>query len=243
MDPVIISSLAIIIFASLIHASFQLSVSVLTLLSGHSLGRKTAEKRVLKLTNNFILGVFILTTTLISTVSYYLLAVIQSSVATEQLVAAIVSGLLAGMGIATLAFYYRKGQGTALWLPRGFANFLSKRAESTKSNSEAFSLGLSSVMSELIFIIAPMSAAGLAIVTLPSPLWQLAGVFIYAIISITTLVVMFMLIGSGHKISKLQAWRENNKHFLQFASGGSLLILAAYILVDRLIGISLYGAF
>ena len=45
MTPVTISSLATIIFAAIIHASFQLSVSVLTLLSGHSIGKKNRPEK------------------------------------------------------------------------------------------------------------------------------------------------------------------------------------------------------
>ena len=243
MNPVIISSFAIIIFSGLIHASFQLSVSVMTLLSGHSLGRKTAHRRILKLLNNFITGVFVLTSTLIASIAYYFLIVIQHSVTTEQLIAAIVTGLLISISIATLVFYYRRGDGTALWLPRDLARFLSKRTKSTKSRAEAFSLGMASVVAELVFILAPMSAAALAIVTLPDAWWQLLGIATYVFISLLPLFVVFALVGRGRKISRLQTWRENNKRFLQFASGGSLLILAGYVFVDRLLGINIYGVF
>lgn len=243
MTPVIISSFAIIVFAALIHASFQLSVSVLTLLSGHSLGRKTAHKRVLRLMSSFIIGVLLLTILLVTAFTYLFTLLIDHSPATEQLVAAIVCGLLGGLGVATWAFYYRKGAGTALWLPRSLARYLNTRTKATKNSAEAFGLGMASVIAELVFIIAPIASAALAIVLLPGIWWQLAGVATYAVISLTSLVAVFFLVGGGHKISKLQAWREKNKRFLQFAGGGSLLILAAFIFVDRIMGISLYGAF
>lgn len=243
MNGLIISSFAIIIFAGLIHASFQLSVSMLTLLSGHSLGRKTAHRRVMTLLNHFITGVFVLTTTLVATLAYYLSLVIQGSLATEQLFAAVITGVLVSVGIATLIFYYRKGNGTSLWIPRDLAHFLTKRTKTTKSGAEAFSLGMASVVSELVFIVAPMFAAALAIVTLPSPWLQLVGVVTYTIVSLLSLLIVFTLVGGGHRISKLQAWREKSKHFLQFASGCSLLILAGYVFVDRFIGINLYGGF
>ena len=71
MTPVMISSLAIIVFAALIHASFQLSISVLTLLSGHAIGKKTAYKRVLRRMGGFTAGVLLLTCLILSAVSYY----------------------------------------------------------------------------------------------------------------------------------------------------------------------------
>lgn len=238
-----ISSFAIILFAALIHASFQLSVSVLTLLSGHSLGRKTAHKRVLRLMSGFVMGVTLLTFALISSFSYYFSLAINHTAETEQLIVAVVCGLMAGLGIATWAFYYRRGAGTALWLPRGLAHYLNGRTKATKNSAEAFGLGMASVVAELIFIIAPLMAGAVAIVTLPDVWWQLAGILTYTLVSLSSLLVMFVLVGSGHRISRMQAWREKNKRFLQFAAGGSLLILASFIFVDRILGISVYGAF
>lgn len=244
MTPAILSSFAIIIFAALIHASFQLSVSMLTLLSGHSLGRKTAHLRVVRLMGSFISGVAILTFVMISAIAYYFFMFVHHSIVNEQLLAAIVSGLMVGLGVATWAFYYRrKSAGTALWLPRGLARHLTSRTKATKQHAEALGLGMASVVAELIFIIAPMLGAALAIVILPGFWWQFAGILTYVLVSLLSLLIAFALVGSGHHISKIQAWREKNKRFLQFAAGGSLIILAAFIFVDRMLGISIYGVF
>ncbi len=241
MTSVTISSFAIIIFAALIHASFQVSVSVLTLLSGHSLGKKTASRKVLSLMNGFNTGVLLLTVLLISAITYYLVIFINHISATEQLVASIVCGLMVGLGVATWAFYYRKGKGTTLWIPRGFADYLNKRTKATKNSFEAFALGMTSVVAELIFIISPSLAAALAIVTLPGTLTQVSGIILYALLSISPLLIITSLVGSGHSVASLQKWREEHKRFLQFASGGSLLILAAFLFVDRVVGLVSYG--
>ena len=130
-----------------------------------------------------------------------------------------------------------------LWLPRGFARHLTSRTKQTKNSAEAFGLGMTSVIAELLFIIGPMLAAALATVTLPSVWWQLASLLLYVIIATLPLLVVFVMVGGGNKITKVQAWREKHKRFIQFVAGGSLIILAAYIFVDRLLGISLYGGF
>lgn len=243
MTPVIVSSFAIITFAAIIHASFQLSVSVLTMLSGHSLGRKTAHRKVLRLMGSFINGSIVATALLLASLSYLLILKINFSTSSEQLVAAIASGLMIGLGIATWAFYYRRGGGTSLWLPRNFARYLNTRTKQTKNSAEAFGLGLTSVFAELLFIIGPMIAAALAIVTLPTVWWQLSGLIIYIIVSALPLLVVFTLVGGGHSVAKIQKWREKHKRFIQFIAGGSLIILAAYLFVDRLLGISVYGVF
>lgn len=243
MTPVIISSLAIIVFAALIHASFQLSVSVLTLLSGHSLGKKTAHRKVLRLINSFLCGIFLITALLISASVYYLSLLINHVAKTEQLVASVTCGLMVGLGIATWAFYYRRGNGTALWLPRGFADYLSKRSKATKSSAEAFALGLTSVVAELLFIIGPLLTATLAIITLPTIEWRLIGILLYLIISMLSLLIIAGLVGSGHSIARLQKWRVAHKRFLQFTAGASLIILAAFLFADRVLGFSMYGGF
>ena len=227
-----ISSFAIIAFAALIHASFQLSVSMLTLLSGHAIGAKAAHAKLLRLTNGFLLGVAVMTMLCIS----FIALVLQRSFGTHvPLVAwAVGCGLLLGLGVAVWAFYYRREQGTTLWLPRGLARYLSERTKATKLGAEAFGLGLSSVIAELIFIIAPMIISALVLIRL-EPLWQLVGIAVYTVVSLLSLAVVNGLIGSGHKLSRIQKWREDNKRFLQFAAGSGLLILGFYVYVDQVV--------
>lgn len=228
-------SFAIIIFAALIHASFQLSVSMLTLLSGHAIGSKTAHRKLLRLTNAFTLGVALMTMLLLS----FIALVLQHSFA-DQIPAvawAATCGLLLGLGIAVWAFYYRRERGTSLWIPRSIARYISSRTKSTKSSAEAFGLGLSSVIGESIFILAPMIVCALVLLQM-EPLWQLVGIATYTAISLLTLVIVTGLIGSGHKISRIQHWREDNKRFLQFAAGSGLLILGFYLYVDQVVSVS-----
>jgi hypothetical protein len=229
----IISSLAIVAFAALIHASFQLSVSMLTLLSGHAIGAKTAHTKLLRLTGGFLLGVALMTMLFISFICF----VVQHSFGQHvpYLVWAIACGLLLGLGIAVWAFYYRREKGTSLWLPRGLARYLSDRAKATRQSGEAFGLGLSSVIAEFIFIFAPMLIASLVLTQL-EPLWQLLGIAIYVFISLSSLMVVNGLIGSGHRLSQIQKWREDNKRFLQFISGCGLLVLGFYVYVVQVAG-------
>lgn len=230
-----ISSFAIIAFAALIHASFQLSVSMLTLLSGHAIGSKTAHAKLLRLTNGFSFGVALMTTLLLS----FIALVVQLSFGERAPAIAWAAGcgLLFGLGIAVWAFYYRKEQGTSLWIPRGMARYLTDRTKATKQSAEAFGLGMTSVIAELIFIIAPIIITALVLIELPA-MWQLAGIMLYVFISLLSLLIVNGLIGSGHKLSYIQKWREQNKRFLQFAAGSGLLILGAYLYVDKIVAVS-----
>jgi hypothetical protein len=233
-----LNSFAIIIFAALIHASFQLSVSMLTLLSGHAIGSKAAHKKLLRLTNGFFFGVAVMTMFLLSFVSLILQHSFGSDV--PMVAWAVGCGLLLGLGVAVWAFYYRREEGTSLWLPRGMARYLSERTKATKMTAEAFGLGISSVMAELIFIIAPVVISALVLIQL-EPVWQLAGIAIYTLISLLSLAIVNGLIGSGHKLSGIQRWREKNKRFLQFAAGSGLLILGFYVYVNQVVATTAFA--
>jgi hypothetical protein len=230
-----ISSLAIIAFAALIHTSFQLSVSMLTLLSGHAIGSKTAHTKLIRLTGGFSLGVALMTLLLLTFTAF----VLQRSFGDDVplLAWAVSCGLLLGLGVAVWIFYYRRESGTSLWLPRSLARYLSDRTKATKQSAEAFSLGLTSVLGELLFIFAPIIISALVLIQL-EPWLQLVGIAIYTSISLLSLLIVGGLVGSGHKLSRIQKWREDNKHFLQFAAGSGLLILGFYVYVDQVVTVT-----
>ncbi len=228
----IASSLAIVTLAALIHASFQLSVSVLTLLSGHAIGAKNSQASVMRLTFGYVSGVGVMTLLALSFISLIFLHVFGTDA--PQFVWAIACGLLIGVGLAVWFFYYRPEKGTSLWIPRSFARHLSDRSKATKNAAESFSLGLTTVISELLFIGAPMIIAALVLIGLPAH-WQLVGIAIYSVISLLTLFSIWVLIGSGHKLSSIQKWREDNKRFLQFAAGGALAILGFFVYVCKIL--------
>lgn len=226
-------TLAIVGLAALMHASFQLGVSMLTLLSGHSLSVKRSQLRTFRLTTSFVFGASVMTTLLLSTI-----ALIFSYIVTPDnhiLLWSGVSGLLIGVGLAVWFTYYRAGPGTSLWIPRGLAEFLTKRTKSTRRSAESFSLGLTSVLGELLFIIAPLAASAYAIVHLPVT-WQIVAILGYITISLSPLLIVWAMVGYGHKISRIQQWRERHKLFLQFIAATGLIILGAFTYVNEVLG-------
>lgn len=228
----IITSLAIVGFAALIHASFQLSVSVLTLMSGHAIGAQKSRTRVLRLTSSFTTGAGIMTLLLLSLTSLVFIHFFGAQV--PLVVWAIVCGLVFGIGIAVWLFYYRKGaEGTELWIPRSFATFLMRRSKKTQQGAEAFSLGLTSVIAELIFIIPTVTIAALVLIGLPGH-WQLIGIGIYTVVSLLGLLIVWSLITSGKSLSRIQKWRTENKRFLQFSAGSALIVLGFFVYVSKI---------
>jgi len=226
------SSLAIVLLAAACHASFQLSISMLTLLSGHALGRQTAHLRLMRLVGSFILGAGIMTVLLLSFIALILGVLLPAK--TPLPVWAAYAGGVIGVGVSVWLFYFRREPGTTLWVPRSFARFLGDRAKATKNSAEAFGLGLTSIISELLFAFAPIAIAALVLVQL-EPKWQLIGILLYAGVSLLPLLIVGILIGGGHKLSRIQQWREANKNFLQFVAGSGLIVLGAYIYVERVL--------
>jgi len=227
------SSLAIIALAALIHTSFQLSVSVLMLLGGYTIGAKQSQARLLRLTTSFVIGAGIMTLLLLSFVSLVFLDAFGYD--TPQILWAICCGLSVGVAVSIWLFYYRHEKGTTLWIPRGIASYLTERTKSTKLSAEAFGLGLSSVIGEILFIIAPLTMSALVLIQLPL-FWQLVGIGIYTVISLLSLIIVWVLIGSGHTLGRIQKWRETNKYFLQFAAGAGLIALAFFVYVSEILG-------
>ena len=208
----ILTSLAIVAFAALIHASFQLSVSVLTLLSGHAIGAKKSRARVLSLTTSYTTGAGIMTLLILSLTS-----------------------LVFGIGVAVWLFYYRRRtDGTELWIPRSFAKFLNQRSKKTNQSAEALSLGLTSVIAELVFIIPTVAITALVLIDLPG-IWQLVGIGIYTVISLLGLIIVWSLVGSGKSLARIQKWRTENKRFLQFSSGSALIVLGFFVYVSKIL--------
>ncbi len=217
---------AIISLAALVHASFQLSISMLTLISANAIGSKKSHAKQMRLIGGFLLGACLMTLLLLSTVSLLVSRVAGDEV--PELAWAITCGMLFGLGLSVWIFYYRREKGTTLWVPRSLARFLSQRTKATKQSAEAFSLGMTSIVAELLFIGVPLFVVALVLVEL-EPMMQLAGLGLYAVISLSTLIIVAALIGAGKKVSSIQRWRESNKLFLQFAAGSGLIILGLYL--------------
>lgn len=181
------SSLAIILFAALIHASFQASISVLTLMSGHALGKKSSHSRVLRLTGGFVSGAGTMTVLLLSTVAFLLSQLLVHG--TPFVLWALICGAMVGVGVSVWLFYYREARGTSLWLPRHLADYLHNRSKATKQSAEAFGLGLTSVLAEVLFIFAPVVVASLVLIRL-TPEFQLVGTLLYLVVSLLPLLIV-----------------------------------------------------
>lgn len=224
-----------IALAATIHASFQLSISTLTLMSGHSLGIQQSHQKLVSLVISFVLGVIFMTFLLLTSGIYMANTIIYYGILQIVLWATACSALII-IGVAVWLFYFRPGKGTILWIPRFMAEYLTRRCSKTKSNGEAFSLGISSVVGEIIFLLAPIVVSILFIINMPIAL-QISGVALYILISVLPLVVVCILVNKQNKLSRIQKWREENKRFIQFMTGSIMLAVGFFVYASEVLAV------
>ena len=225
-----ISALALIIFAAILHASFQLGASLLTLLSGHSLGKQRSQQRLASLNLSYIGGVFLASILLLASLSYAA-SLLPDTLSASTTIWTVITWLNIVVGICVMLFYFRRRSGTQLWLPRSMAKYLTERTKKTKNNAEAFTLGIGSVIGELPFLIAPLSLAAVVLVQ-KTPYSQASGLISYVIIASLPLLIVNAMINFGQPVSAIQHWRENYKYFLQYVAGSGLVVIGAYAFVN-----------
>ncbi len=233
--------LLVVILAAMVHASFHLSISVLTLLSGHTLSKKKSHLQLTKLSMSLVFGSVFATILIFSTFAYF--AGIFYNIVFSKVAWAVLDGILVAAGISTWIFYYRRGKNiqnsTELWIPRSMAKFLNERASKTVHSAEAFSLGIVSVLSEILFYFASLAILASRV----SPTHQFAILVIYVLISNLPIFSIACMISGGHPISEIQAWRNKNKRFMQFSAGLGMIILAfitgVVIFTPEFLGVSL----
>lgn len=218
-------AVAILVAAALLHASFQVAASVLTLLSGHSLGYNRSHNRLLRLCISYVAG-NILMISLLLLGALYILSAIYSSL-TEIWSAIAILGIITG--ISSLLLYYR-GRQARIWMPTGAVQYLYERSKVTKRSFEAFGLGLVTGIAELPFIATPLLFAAMILRGQPD-VDRLGAAFGYALIACLPLLFLLALIGSGKKINELEKWREQNRRFIQIMSSIGLVILSCYAFV------------
>lgn len=222
--------LLILVGAVFVHACFQLSVSVLTLLSSHSIGRRLPNGRLFNLNFWYIFGVASMITALqLGAIALHRLAMAENSTTA----AAVTFGIIPFVALLMVLFYYRRGRGTQLWLPRPATEYITSRAKKTKSSVEAFALGMTTAVAELPFALAPLAIVAFAFQGFAADRWLQLSVG-YALAVVLPLIFVAFYISSGHTISSIQRWREDAKNYLRWTSAVALLLLTIYLTVLQL---------
>ena len=219
-----------VMVAAVVQASFSLSVSVLTLLSGTSLIHHRLKRGHGVLMASYVLGSITVTAAMVAIVSWIFQVTGGSS---DDFMLLVVIAALMTAGFAVLLFYYRYDpKGTRLWLPRRFAEQIYAATKKTTTASKSFLLGGSTVILEMVFIIFPILLAAYITSSLSGASYY-ASIITYTLVAAAPLIVVSIACVRGVKIATIQRWREQNKRFLQIAAGILMITLSIYLLVYK----------
>lgn len=231
-----LTDLGIVLFSALICALFQLSLGTLLLLYHASLGAHI-RKKTKSLASSFISGVCLMTFLLLATACFLSFAFFETPLPTLAL--SISVGVLVSLSLVVLIFYFRSdktaSKTTELWLLKPISRFINSRAKITNNNSEAFSLGLLTVLGEIPFTLVLYFLAGSSILTL-SEGYETLSLAAFSIISVLPLLILRLNIRNGKTVVDIQRWRVKNKTFFKVLASLSFLILAGFIFVFKILG-------
>ena len=219
----------IIVLAAVAYATLQLGSGCLLLLYHASLG-KHIRKRTKSLVSSYIAGSGLMALFGIG-LAYLVIAGIYGQTLSVGCLS-VVAGVMVALAVLMWFVYYRRGKTTELWLPKVVAKFITKRAELTESNTEAFSLGMLSGFAEMPWTAVLMVVVANSLLSLPLG-WQVLMVVIFVMIAILPLVLMRIMIRRGKTVVDIQKWRVKNKMFLRIISGVTFAVLAMFIVAFK----------
>ena len=220
----------------LIMASMQLTSGVFALFYHYALG-KYSKAKASYLSLFFILGSEIITTCLYLSIFYLTCIFFFDNLHPETSIFFwAIAGILIALGVISFFFYYRRGTGTKLFIPRKYAVALDASAKSAKTRSDAFMLGAISGTCELLFtlplyIVTCIEIMKMGIVGFSSNLLTI----IYILTPIIPLLFIRWKFQSGHNLTDIQKSRVKDKHFVRFILAFSYIIIAVLIICFRTI--------
>ena len=223
-------SLGIVILAMLIMACLQLTPSVFALFYHYALG-KFSKRKASFLSLYFILGTEIIAACLYLSIFYLTCIFFFDNLHPEtSILFWSLAGILAALGIFSFFFYYRRGPGTRLFIPRKYAKALDVSAKSAKTRSDAFMLGALTGTCELAFTLP------LYIVTCVEIMKMGAEGFssnlltiIYILIPVIPLFFIRWKFQTGRNLADIERSHVKDKFF------NRLIITSCYILIAILI--------
>ena len=229
----VLTSLGIIVFAMLILSFMQLVPGVFALFSHYAFG-KYSKTKASNLSLFFIFGVEFLTTILFIII-YFILMALYPMLPNPDLILWILCGIFIALSIASLLFYFRKGTGTKLFISRKLAKSFITRSASIKKRSDAFILGLTSTIPELIFTLPIYTISALEIMNIgETPITRALLVFLFIIATIATILTLFLR-SNNHNLADYLKFRLQNKNFFRFFIAISYLIIAILIITGILL--------
>ena len=229
-------SLGIVILAMLIMGSFQLTPGVFALFYHYALGNYSKAKASY-LSLFFILGAEIITTCLYLSIFYLTCIFFFDNLHPEtSILFWTLAGILIALGFISFFFYFRRGNGTKLFIPRKYAEALDISAKSVKTRSDAFMLGALSGTCELVFTLPLYLVTCVEIMKMGAE--GFSSNLLTIIYILTPVIPLFFLrwkFQSGHNLADIQRSREKDKAFTRILLSTCYILIAVLIICFRTI--------
>lgn len=214
------TSAMIMVLVMLIQAYLQLMPGVFVLFYHYALG-KSSKKRANNLSVYFVMGMAVM-------VAVLMLA--GCMIITDTMVARwVMIGVFLALAVSSYGFYFRKGPGTQLFVPRKIANNLIERTRNLDNRIDAFLLGVVACVLELIFTFPLYGMVALGMESLPSSLLKWGFLVLDFAVILSPVLMMKVLFDSGRNLAEIQRLRTKNKNFNRIIISVCYLALAIVI--------------
>lgn len=229
-------SIGILILAMLILAFLQLTPGVYALSYHYAFGKYSKIKSSY-LMLFFIIGVEVISACIFLSI-YYLLSILffdnfkpETSIFTW-----ILSGILIALGFFSFFYYFRRGNGTKLFIPRRYTKALELNANSIKTRSDAFVLGALSNACEFLFTLPLYIIASVEIMRLDL---QNTPINLFAIMFVLSPLIPLFIIRykfqAGQTLADIIKSRNKNKFFTRLILATCFSLIAILIICFRTI--------
>lgn len=214
----VFTSLGILLMVALIQGLLQLAPGVFAYFYHYAIG-KTSLKKAKLLSPFFILGVL-----LTNILTFVTVACVVSD---SEILRAVMAGIFVALSVAGGVFYYRKGSGTRLYIPRKLARALMNGARNTDSAMDTFLLGFIAGVTEIFFTLPLAIMVILQVRTFDSWIIQSGLIALDIILSIVPLIVVAIIYRTGGTLADIERMRARNKDFYRLMLCFLFILLAA----------------
>ena len=214
----VFTSLGILLMVALIQGILQLAPGVFAYFYHYAIGKNSLKKARL-LSPFFVFGV------LFTTILTFLIVVCLFH--DSEILRATMAGVFVALSVAGGAFYYRKGSGAKLYIPRKLAAALTTGARNADSAVDAFLLGLITGFSEIIFTLPLAIMVVLEVRTFDSWIIQFGLIALDIFLTIVPFIVISIFYRTGGNLADIMRVRIRNKDFYRLMLCFLFILLAA----------------
>ena len=228
-------SVGIVILAMLVMIFLQLLPGVFAVFCHYAYG-KYSKKRASDLGLFFILGAETIAACLFLSCYFITYVLFIGNARPETgIFAWIAIGVLVVLAAVSFFFYYRKGSGSRLFIPRHIAKALDENAKKVKTRSDAFTLGALAGTYELAFTLPLYIVTAVEIMEMNTEYFSSNLLTVLYILTPTVpLFVVRWMFQTHHNLADIMRARVKDKNFTRLMLAICYITIAILIIYHRI---------